>query len=271
MLMTGRKPGMLRGDGTKTRHVPSRGWVPARLRTAAQSLAYPRTGTRKPSHSRTAGRSPAYLQTEVQELSLLRAAAWGWICRPFPGGTICWAEPAPACRKKKGPGKAVSQHSVLRSPQAAIHKSLPKAIQCGKDGRNRNSVIFGDMRLENDIFVPVCAWGVFPTRPERPPLAPFRFGLTRHVGRLLHRQSNPAWRAIPPVGKEVAFFDRQSPRIPKGTRGPFHLSLLFKGSGGNYSTICWISTNSLFSRGYLMAAGAAASRARGTRKGLQET
>ena len=115
LRMTGRRPGMLRGDGTKTRHVPSRGWVPARLRTAAQSLAYPRTGTRKPSHSRTAGRSPAYLQTEVQELSLLRAAVWAWICRPFPGGTICWAEPAPACRKKKVTGK--SGFTEFRPPQ----------------------------------------------------------------------------------------------------------------------------------------------------------
>ena len=271
MLMTGRKPGMLRGDGTKTRHVPSRGWVPARLRTAAQSLAYPRTGTRKPSHSRTAGRSPAYLQTEVQELSLLRAAAWAWICRPFPGGTICWAEPAPACRKKKGPGKAVSQNSVLRSPQAAIHRSFPKSIQCGEGGRNRNSVIFGDMRLENDIFLPVCAWGVFPTRPERPPPALFWCGSRAMWGdfctgnRTLHGAQSPLWE------KRLPFSTGESPRVPKGTRGPFHLSLLFKGSGGNYSTICWISTNSLFSRGYLMAAWAAASRARGTRKGLQET
>ena len=115
MLMTGRKPGMLRGDGTKTRHVPSRGWVPARLRTAAQSPAYPRATACEPAHSRTAGRSPAYLQTEVQELSLLRAAAWGWICRPFPGGTICWAEPAPACRKKKVTGK--SGFTAFRPPQ----------------------------------------------------------------------------------------------------------------------------------------------------------
>lgn len=71
--------------------------------------------------------------------------------------------------------------------------------------------------------------------------------------------------------KRLPFSTGESPRVPKGTRGPCHLSLLFKGSGGNYSTICWISTNSLFSRGYLMAAWAAASRARGTRKGLQET
>ena len=48
MLMTGRRLGTLRGDGTKTRHVPSRGWVPARLRTAAQSPAYPRALACKP-------------------------------------------------------------------------------------------------------------------------------------------------------------------------------------------------------------------------------
>ena len=84
-----------------------------RRRTPASACL--RTGTRKPSHSRTAGRSPAYLQTEVQELSLLRAAAWGWICRPFPGGTICWAEPGPACRKKKVTGK--SGFTAFRPPQ----------------------------------------------------------------------------------------------------------------------------------------------------------
>lgn len=222
---------MLRGDGTKTRHVPSRGWVPARLRTAAQSPAYPRATACEPAHSRTAGRSPAYLQTEVQELSLLRAAAWAWICRPFPGGTICWAEPAPACRKKKGPGKAVSQNSVLRSPQAAIHRSFPKSIQCGEDGRNRNSVIFGDMRLENDIFLPVRACGVFPTRPERPPPALFRFGLTRHVGRLLHRQSGPAWRAIPPEGREASFSTDKAPGSQKGPGGRF-ISLFYSRAAG---------------------------------------
>ena len=65
---------------------------------------------------RMTGRNPAYLQTEVQELSLLRAAAWAWICRPFPGGgTICWAEPAPACRKKKVTGK--SGFTEFRPPQ----------------------------------------------------------------------------------------------------------------------------------------------------------
>ena len=49
---------------------------------------------------------------------------------------------------------------------------------------------------------------------------------------------------------------------------------LFDNSDGlnrNQSTTCWISTNSLCSRGYLIAACAAASRARGTRKGLQDT
>ena len=43
------------------------------------------------------------------------------------------------------------------------------------------------------------------------------------------------------------------------------------GLNRNQSTTCWISTNSLCSRGYLIAACAAASRARGTRKGLQDT
>lgn len=149
----------------------------------------------------------------------------------FRGGTICWAEPVPACRKKKGPGKAVSQNSVLRSPQAAIHRSFPKSIHCGEGGRNRNSVIFGDMRLENDIFLPVRACGVFPTRPERPPPALFRCGLTRHVGRLLHRQSNPAWRAIPPEGREASFSTDKAPGSQKGPGGRV-ISLFYSRAAG---------------------------------------
>ena len=104
-------------------------------------------------------------------------------------------------------------------------------LLCGEDGRNRNSVIFGDMRLENDIFLPVCAWGVFPTRPERPPPALFWCGLTRHVGRLLHRQSSPAWRAIPPEGREVSFSTDKAPGSQKGPGGRF-ISLFYSRAAG---------------------------------------
>ena len=101
-----------------------------------------------------------------------------------------------------------------------------------------------------------------------------RFSGAAHApcGATFAQAIEPCMARNPPLWeKRLSFSTDESPRVPKGTRGPFHLSLLFKGSRGNYSTICWISTNSLFSRGYLMAAWAAASRARGTRKGLQET
>lgn len=202
----------------------------------------------------------------------------------------------PSCGRRPGAGSAAlfrgvlsaglsrRRHAEKRSDREKRFHRIPSSAAPRLQSTNhcqRQSNVGRAEETEILSFPGTCAWKMtfsFQCAPGASfPLARNgrhrRFSGAAHApcGATFAQAIEPCMARNPPVGKEVAFFDRQSPRVPKGTRGPFHLSLLFKGSGGNYSTICWISTNSLFSRGYLMAAWAAASRARGTRKGLQET
>ena len=263
---------MLRGDGTKTRHVREQ-------RYGNRHVCGQR---RRAWHTRGRGHGNRHTRGR-------RGGARHTCKRRYRN--------CPSCGRRPGPGSAALFRGVLsagpsrrrhaekrRDREKRFHRipsSAAPRLQ-STDHCQRQSNVGRAEETEILSFSGTCAWKMtfsFQCAPGASfPLA--RNGRHRRFSgagsramwgdfctgnRTLHGAQSPLWE------KRLPFSTGESPRVPKGTRGPFHLSLLFKGSGGNYSTICWISTNSLFSRGYLMAAWAAASRARGTRKGLQET
>ena len=148
---------------------------------------------------------------------LLRAAAWAWICRPFPGVlsaglSRCWYG-----RKKKVTGK--SGFTEFRPPQPpGCNPQIISKVNPMWQGRKKQKFChFREHAPENDIFLPVCAWASFPlARNGRHR----RFSGAAHApcGATFAQAIEPARRAIPP-GRRGFFFHRQSPRGPKRTRG----------------------------------------------------
>lgn len=223
---------MLRDDGTKTRHVREQRYGNRHVCERRRRARHTRGQRHANRHTR--GRRGGTRHTCKRRYrncpSCGRRPGPGSAAL-FRGGTICWAKPAPACRKKKGPGKAVSQNSVLRSPQA---QSTNDCQRQSNVGRAEETEILS--------FSGTCAWKMtlsFQCAPGASfPLARNgrhrRFSGAAHApcGATFAQAIEPCLARNPPCGKRGCLFRQaKAPGSQKGPGGRF-ISLFYSRAAG---------------------------------------